>query len=273
VEIPSLAGSFRASLTEYNALGVKQKFTGKERDAETGLDYFGARYYSTAQGRFTTPDWSARPQAVPYADFANPQTLNLYTYVQNNPLSRTDPDGHCCWDELVSAYQYVKSVAYVKIEGGFGVGLSGRVGPFKGEVEAKRVAETKIAAPINTKKDVIEFAAKVEAGPVKLGPAATGESTLATGDQVIPGGTERDWHGEFLYDLGDKAKGSGWDLGLGLQIGVGLQGGIEVGVNGQKIVNDIQDVLTVPPPPNPPAPPPAPAASRPCSSGDSGCNR
>jgi len=70
------------------------KFTGKERDAETGLDYFGARYFSGAQGRWTTPDWSPIPQPIPYADLSDPQTLNLYSYLRNNPLSRTDPDGH-----------------------------------------------------------------------------------------------------------------------------------------------------------------------------------
>lgn len=69
-------------------------FTSKERDAETGLDFFGARYFSSAQGRFTTPDWSAKPQPVPYARLEDPQTLNLYAYVRNNPLSRIDPDGH-----------------------------------------------------------------------------------------------------------------------------------------------------------------------------------
>src|SRR5476649_1977286 len=52
------------------------KFTGKERD-ETGLDYFGARYYSNGLGRFITPDWSAKATAVPYAEFADPQSLNL----------------------------------------------------------------------------------------------------------------------------------------------------------------------------------------------------
>jgi RHS repeat-associated protein len=72
----------------------RQKFTGKERDTETGLDYFGARYMSAAQGRFTTPDWSETPQPVPYADFADPQTLNLYSYVRNNPLIGKDDDGH-----------------------------------------------------------------------------------------------------------------------------------------------------------------------------------
>lgn len=69
-------------------------FTGKERDTESNLDYFGARYYSSTQGRFMIPDWAAKPTAVPYAEFGGPQSLNLYAYVRNNPLSKADPDGH-----------------------------------------------------------------------------------------------------------------------------------------------------------------------------------
>jgi RHS repeat-associated protein len=76
------------------ALALRHKFTGKERHAETGLDYFGARYYSAAQGRFTSPDWSAIPQPVPYASLGDPQTFNLYAYVRNSPLNMGDPDGH-----------------------------------------------------------------------------------------------------------------------------------------------------------------------------------
>lgn len=68
-------------------------FTGKERDVETADDYFGARYYNSLQARWLTPDWSARPQAVPYAD-SSPQSLNLYAYVLNNPTTHLDPDGH-----------------------------------------------------------------------------------------------------------------------------------------------------------------------------------
>ena len=62
---------------------------------ETGLDYFGARYLSSAQGRWTSPDWSDKPEPVPYADLSDPQTLNLYGYVRNNPLGLADADGHC----------------------------------------------------------------------------------------------------------------------------------------------------------------------------------
>lgn len=72
-------------------------FTGKERDAETDLDYFGARYYGSRIGRWLSADWSATPEAVPYADLADPPTLNLYGYVRSNPLSNRDADGHCPW--------------------------------------------------------------------------------------------------------------------------------------------------------------------------------
>lgn len=77
-----------------------QRFSGKERDAESNLDYFGARYFSGAQGRFTSPDPllnSGRP--------GNPQTWNRYSYALNNPLRIVDPTGlynvvsHCTSDQ------------------------------------------------------------------------------------------------------------------------------------------------------------------------------
>jgi RHS repeat-associated protein len=76
----------------------KFKFTGKERDSESGLDMFGARYYASSLGRFMIPDWAAKPTSVPYANFGNPQSLNLYGYVANNPTTLGDPDGHCFED-------------------------------------------------------------------------------------------------------------------------------------------------------------------------------
>jgi RHS repeat-associated protein len=72
----------------------EQHYTGKERDGESGNDYFGARYYASSMGRFVSPDWSKTPEGVPYADLSNPQSLNLYAYVRNNPLSKADRDGH-----------------------------------------------------------------------------------------------------------------------------------------------------------------------------------
>jgi len=70
------------------------KFTGKERDSESGLDYFGARYYASSMGRWMSPDWSAEEEPVPYAKLDNPQSLDLYSYVWNNPLTGRDADGH-----------------------------------------------------------------------------------------------------------------------------------------------------------------------------------
>ncbi|MGA7522332.1 MAG: RHS repeat-associated core domain-containing protein [Acidobacteriaceae bacterium] len=73
---------------------TEHHFTGKERDAESGNDYFEARYYASSMGRFLSPDWASKAEAVPYAQMSDPQSLNLYAYVGNNPLSRTDLSGH-----------------------------------------------------------------------------------------------------------------------------------------------------------------------------------
>ncbi len=78
------------SLTCYGGTGdaVKQQFTGKERDVESSLDYFGARYYSARLGRFTGVD-PANAGAVPSV----PQSWNGYAYAINNPLAFIDPTG------------------------------------------------------------------------------------------------------------------------------------------------------------------------------------
>jgi RHS repeat-associated protein len=73
---------------------TEHHFTGKVRDVETGFDYFGARYYASASGRWMSPDWSATAAPVPYAKLDYPQSLNLYAYVENNPLTMADADGH-----------------------------------------------------------------------------------------------------------------------------------------------------------------------------------
>jgi len=77
---------------------VPPEFTGKERDAETGLDWFGTRYLSSAQGRFTPPDKPCADQ-IPL----DPQSWNLYSYTRNNPLKYIDRQGEAietAWDPL-----------------------------------------------------------------------------------------------------------------------------------------------------------------------------
>jgi len=80
---------------------MRIKFTGKQRDAGTagsamssGLDYLGARYFSGAQGRFTSPD----PIAISSAHIENPQRWNGYAYALNNPLVNVDIGGNFSTD-------------------------------------------------------------------------------------------------------------------------------------------------------------------------------
>ncbi len=89
-EVPSGLGG--RTLTGYGADGgVRQSFTGQMRDGETGLDFFGARFYSGALGRFTSADEVFADQ-----DPSDPMSWNLLAYVRNNPLRYTDPDGRVC---------------------------------------------------------------------------------------------------------------------------------------------------------------------------------
>ncbi len=72
-----------------NNLDNHYKFTGKERDNESGFDYFGARYYSNGLGRFISTD----PIHFQASMLRDPQRFNLYAYVRNNPLRFVDPKG------------------------------------------------------------------------------------------------------------------------------------------------------------------------------------
>jgi RHS repeat-associated protein len=66
------------------------KFTGKERDSESGLDNFDFRYFGSSLGRFMQPDDDSAQSPL------DPQSWNLYSYVENKPLNHVDPDGHDC---------------------------------------------------------------------------------------------------------------------------------------------------------------------------------
>jgi RHS repeat-associated protein len=64
-------------------------FTGKERDSESGLDNFGARYFTSSMGRFMRPD----PIMFSKQKLVDPQQWNMYSYARNNPLRFLDPTG------------------------------------------------------------------------------------------------------------------------------------------------------------------------------------
>jgi RHS repeat-associated protein len=122
-ELPTGVGIRSASIG-YSGDSVRQKFTGKQRDDETGLDFFEARYFSSIQGRFTSPDeFTGGPEELYwfdgevgdnptfYAELEEPQTLNKYVYCLNNPLRYVDPDGHQAMaDALKQAGVAVQSI-------------------------------------------------------------------------------------------------------------------------------------------------------------------
>ena len=122
------------------------KPTGKERDAElAGSAMQGNDYFGSSQGRFTAPDWSEKPEPVPYADLADPQTLNLYGYVRNNPMGRADADGHCCEEvaELGEELSAVPSPA-TKVLGGILIGV-GLIGTAVSTPEGRRAPQIRTA--------------------------------------------------------------------------------------------------------------------------------
>jgi RHS repeat-associated protein len=79
---------------------TEQHFTGKERDTESGNDYFGARYYASWMGRFESPDSGK----VTSAHLADPQKWNMYAYVVNNPFEYFDPDGQAEVTVIIRAF-------------------------------------------------------------------------------------------------------------------------------------------------------------------------
>jgi len=87
-ELVAGVGSRTTSQGYSQSDGVRQHFTGYERDTETSLDYAQARYYASLQGRFTSPDALFANQSA-----GNPQSWNLYIYGRNNPLVFIDPTG------------------------------------------------------------------------------------------------------------------------------------------------------------------------------------
>ncbi len=91
---------FGGELVITNTDPNQYKFTGKERDTESGLDYFGARYYGSSLGRFTSPD----PVGLRGKLLANPQDLNAYQYSINNPIRHIDPNGKD-WGDAVEFFK------------------------------------------------------------------------------------------------------------------------------------------------------------------------
>jgi RHS repeat-associated protein len=150
----------------------RYKFNSKERDAESNLDEFGARYYASTMGRFMTPDWAAKPIDVPYANFGNPQSLNLYSYVENNPTTLGDPDGHMFWAPYVSG-GFIGNLTALVGQGAqseLGQGVS-YFGTLADEGEAAQAAASQSAQAQNQSNNSTGYGAQNQAATAALDKA------------------------------------------------------------------------------------------------------
>jgi RHS repeat-associated protein len=191
----------------YGSLGlladVHHKFTGQEFDAETDLYFYGTRYYNTVLGRFISPDTIVQNPA-------DPQTLNRYSYVRNNPLKYTDPTGHCIlgcfWRDIGKFFSRVFDNKIVQTI--TGVALQAFGGPFGFAGGSYLLFESKTGHDILAGELI--FATVVATwyfgGPV-LGGALSGEAFGAYGATAH--------HGDLLTGvaIGGLSGGVGGEVG------------------------------------------------------------
>jgi RHS repeat-associated protein len=95
-------GRIQTTASQPGTFQISRQFTGQIKDDETGLYYYSARYYDPELGRFIQPD-------TDILDLSNPQSYNRYSYVLNNPLRYTDPDGHGAIDDAIFNTETIKS--------------------------------------------------------------------------------------------------------------------------------------------------------------------
>ena len=158
------------------------KFEGKERDTETGNDEFGARYYSERFGRWLSSDWSSVPVAVPYANLTNPQTLNLYAMVSDDPETSADLDGH------TDQASYGNSGAGVQTCASSGAGASGTTASGCGNNASASQVQNQLSAADVTK--IVLQAQKSGGDPVSTGMQifnGLGNNVSVTGDALRQG--------------------------------------------------------------------------------------
>lgn len=159
------------------------KFTGKKRDTESGLDYFGARYYANWYGRLVTPDWSPDPVTVPFAHLDNPQTLNLYAYVDNNPINGIDMDGHSPQQSIVA-----EPGGWGETMMSNGCGETGGCLPFLLETTATydidRTTNTATIAGVQTTVVTAQQAAALSSTGTAAASATTGSGWMAVATTV-----------------------------------------------------------------------------------------
>jgi RHS repeat-associated protein len=239
------------------------KFTGKERDSESGLDNFKARYDSSSLGRFMSTD----PKSV-HAHLNDPQAFNRYVYTRNNPLSYIDPDGK----DFGKAWSDVKtfvSTIYVQASVGGGIDVKVKVG----SLEAKAGVDAKLNVDLSKNAGKIshteELGVSAKDGPVKVGESITFDTTLVKVEDGQRTGPEKT-QVEVVDTIGGKTTQgtkSGDRMGVSVEVGDELHVGAEVGATKTgwaallDAAKEVKQSLTPTPPPAAPTAPGAPKCS------------
>ena len=174
------------------SIDLRTRYTGKERDTESGLDYFGARYYASSTGRWSSPDYSDIPEPVPYASLSDPQSLNLYSYVGNNPLTQSDADGHCYKADNSTAWFCIKTFLKNLWDGSGTVGGGNNNGPADSwPNDFGRQVSVDLGRRAKADKQLIGIQAAIaglELAPIVLTEAAgagtTLEMTMVNGSEI-----------------------------------------------------------------------------------------
>ena len=214
-----------------SAVDMSNRYTGQQLDEETGLYYYGARYYDPELGRFTQPD-----TIVPNS--SDSQQFNRYTYVNNNPLKYTDPSGH----ELLTAIiigvvvgAAIGGATAAATGGNIGMGiLTGAIGGLFGGVGAW--AGGAIGAAASGATTGAAVTAGSFAGAVAGGAAGGAVSAAVTGGNIGMGALTGAVSGAIGFGVSwfnaEILKGALSDFavaslggGLGGGIGSELQGG------------------------------------------------
>jgi RHS repeat-associated protein len=134
------------------------KFTGKERDSESGLDNFGARYDASSLGRFMSPD------SLNTLDISHPQKLNRYTYGSNNPISNVDVGGQCTAPAVAGGQVGICVESYIRTR--FLPGRTGKfaLGDHRGKNPYGGTFRTQTLLRVDPSSHTVGFAEKPAAG-------------------------------------------------------------------------------------------------------------
>ncbi|MFZ0884998.1 MAG: RHS repeat-associated core domain-containing protein [Candidatus Acidiferrales bacterium] len=256
-----------------SASGNTFKFTGKERDIESGLDDFGARFHASSIGRFMSADLKPFDGKL----LANPQDLNLYTFTLDNPLRYHDPDGKD-WATAWKDFKVFANSVYLKYSIGGGIEASQ-----KGLDEIKAGAVAKVSVEVGGNKigqlsETVDIGVKV--APTQNGPQAgldvsasksivvdsnRNATEVDTLEKTVGLSTTTTTNGVTTTTSGSR---SGDQIGLGFELGAPVVEGFEAGASkeGWSALKDAGTqalgALYTPPPPPPKTPPP-PAATVP----------